>query len=335
MINLINEEELFNLSLSTGYEDSLLPKHEDHFKERIGIKMVSEDGTNFLQGLASLDILEVNNEIKLGNKFIWVNPVCKNTNFIDILKLHIDLESNKYIESKYLKKEVEKDMSKIKNKRKNKKALEKKFKKENKNNINIIKEETKENITQCSVPEDEKSIGKGKCNHILHQNNEKLIEDFSKVMNAPINISFISNDDEINKIIKEINNPLAELPALMKSHITLLASFEKDEKDNVIGFACADTYNVSKSVGIKLLNIYVDEKYYNNGIATKLVKDLEKKSIEYVKTNKDTYPHDNITFIANAVGKNKEYVAKILEKLNYIKDGESRGRISFIKELTA
>ena len=326
MIYSINEKELYDLSVSTGFSSSLLPKHCNDFVKRIGIKMISEDGTNFLQGFASTDLTLNKDHSPF---FIWVHPACINTNFSEVLKENLENEYNRITYNE--KGDLEKDMSKIKNKRKNQKKLEKKFKNAK---ISYEKPVVSNNLSDV--------IGKSKCNHINKENTEtteefiaRTVDNFEEKMNKPENLDIIhlTNDDDINKMINKIGDSLAELPSLMKSHVSLLVSLVKDNKDNVIAFACADTYNVAKSVGIKFINIYVNEKEQNKGLATAVVNDLEKFSSEFVKEHKDLYPEDNITFIANAVGKDKDIVAKIFEKMNFNLDGTSRGRISYSKEI--
>lgn len=326
MIYSINEKELYDLSVSTGFSSSLLPEHCNNFAKRIGIKMISEDGTNFLQGFASTDLTSNEDHSPF---FIWVHPACINTNFSDVLKENLENEYNRITHDE--KGDLEEDMSKIKNKRKNQKKLEKKFKNAK---VSYKKPVVSNNLSDV--------IGKSQCNHIETKDTETAEEfidrvagDFNEKMNKPEDLDIVrfTNDNDIIKTINEIGDPLAELPSLMKSHVLLLTSLIKDNKGNVIAFACADTYNVAKSVGIKFINIYVDEKERNKGLATAVTKDLEKFSSEFVKDHKDLYPEENITFIANAVGKDKSIVAKIFDKMNFNLDGTSRGRISYSKEI--
>ena len=94
MIKQINEDELFFLTLENNI---ILKEHCNNFKERMGIKMISEDGTNFLQGVACCDIVKTSN--MADNIQIWVNPKCINTDFYNILKFHINELSHKYKEN--------------------------------------------------------------------------------------------------------------------------------------------------------------------------------------------------------------------------------------------
>lgn len=93
MITQINEDELFFITLENNI---ILKQHCNNFKERIGIKMESEDGTNFLQGIACCDIVKTSN--MADNVQIWVNPKCINTNYNEVLKFHINKLSEKYKE---------------------------------------------------------------------------------------------------------------------------------------------------------------------------------------------------------------------------------------------
>lgn len=89
MIYKINNDELFNLSSSIG-ENAYLPELSKNFISRLGIKMVSEDGNNILQGFGAFDICkEDDGEITYKIIKIYISPEFVNTDYKDIILEHL------------------------------------------------------------------------------------------------------------------------------------------------------------------------------------------------------------------------------------------------------
>ena len=84
MICRINNDELFTLSSSLG-EEAYLPKLSDNLIKRAGIKMISEDGNNILQGFGAFDIIQGENEITYKIIKVFISPQFTDTNYGDII----------------------------------------------------------------------------------------------------------------------------------------------------------------------------------------------------------------------------------------------------------
>ena len=141
---------------------------------------------------------------------------------------------------------------------------------------------------------------------------------------------------EINKIISFFNDKKAELPNTMKTSISTVAICIINNNNDPIGFVCVDIYNAKGTTGVKFMNIFVKKEERNKKIASRLIEELEKFTISFIKAEinngNNYYKSKNITFVANAIGDDKDIICKIFNKKNYVLDKTSK-KISYFKEI--
>lgn len=291
MIFNINENELFNISSKIG-ESAYLPKYSENIIGRYGMKMISEDGTSFLQGFGAFDIIN-NNNINCNIIKIWIAPECLNTNFEEILKFHL----NEYA------KEI------INNIKDDEKMNKRQAKKNEKKNNNKIKFEKPKIFTSDK-------ISKSTCIHL--DNNDHIINK-NKI------ITVFSKKEEIDSIIDSFSkeDKLAETPNLNKNNIGVKCFIiNNNSTDNCypIGFALIDIFETSKGKFARLLNIYIKKESRNFTYGTNLLNEI----INWFNNESEI-----LNLFVTCVGENKKILSKICKKLNLIFDGESRGRINY------
>lgn len=361
MIYKVNEEELYLTSLGVLNEGGMLPERCEGFVERKGIKMVSDEDNNFLQGFASFDI-NTSNEIK--NIFTWVNPFCKDSNYNNVLYenmiLLYDLKelinknndnkvNNKVSEDNEMsnKRQIKKNMKKNLNEKNkfnfksecsastnsnlNKSCFHEGFELNNNNkNTNKINNKNSNGMVVCVGADS--TVHNSSCYHWTDKIEETSTNNITDQGIANIkDFKFLTESDiDIYDVANSFNEREAELPSLMKSNIHIISEVKYDSNNNIIGFISADVYNTPNESGIKGLNIYVKPEFRNNGIANELFSLFIKNAENFIKNSNDIN-HKGV-FIMKSVGSNKDFVEKILNKNNFINEGPTRGGTLFTKE---
>lgn len=94
MLQLVNKEEYKNIiddlnktKLETRFKPEITER-KNH-KGFIFLKMVSEDGSNTLQGIASAEIYETRSGNIANINTLWVRPECRGNNWGELLILHL------------------------------------------------------------------------------------------------------------------------------------------------------------------------------------------------------------------------------------------------------
>lgn len=99
MIKLINEEEIKEIIKTVGEQE--LPPYSRGHKDIVGVSMISEDGSNFLQGFAYVDLYEVKKGIcgKILN--VWVHPECRVLGYGNILLENLENNISDFCQVNY------------------------------------------------------------------------------------------------------------------------------------------------------------------------------------------------------------------------------------------
>jgi len=345
MIKRLNENELFNVVVSHGIK---LERHNEGFLKRIGIAMYSEDGTNFLQGVAALDFYKTKNENIHGKiRNIWCAPECNiiefktslNYNIIeygksealkygneisvknDIITVKINLTNNNNNSNNKNSSSNSNNNSYNNKNTKNdkntyvKEAIDTK-KKENKE---IKNKKVKNNKEINSNKESTNNINNNNSNsNNSNNNNKELIKDIN---NETSNYEIIS-EDKLNSFISDINDSFAELPAKKKG------SEEVFGITNESGFIAIERYAIENATVYKFMNVYIKPDMRRNKNATNLMT----YAVDYINKIKNNEQSNIILCVC--VGQNKEIVEKIVKKIDgFIFNGPVRGKIPYEKEI--
>ena len=338
MILRLNEDELFMLTSSTNNPECFLPDRSENFKSRMGIKMISEDGTNFLQGFGAFDIL-TNNSYKVVKNY--VAPECRNIGFEGIIDqfLHSyakEITMNNVDNNNNYEKGEDSSMNK---------RIAKKQQKKNKNNNDIKKvSDAKPEVIETLVKPEEPKIEQVEKVEVIKEvaveatQNVQEIKESNNVEvscnatigdNHIINCETITDEAKANSIVSYFTeiDKLAELPARNKNSIGIvLSSISFEGKE--VGFIIFDIYKTNRGTYAKLLNIFVLEDYRN----VELGKTMFKHAMQFIRENTFGDSKINAIFVT-AVGSKKEVVAKIAENNGFTNEGKTRGRINLSIEL--
>lgn len=246
MINRINETELYEISIRNNV---ILPKHPDGFVERLGISMISEDGTSFLQGLAVSDLVETSNGPDTILQYIWTNPECRGIGFGRVLRENMDRYTGDYL-------------GKIKRSR------QENDKKQKTKGLNLRKSSTNELKT------DRKS------DHIRkNERNETAVGEFE--------LQVTNDGGKIDNYINEIYGDSLKYMKGHKDAILVTAQSVHESK--VCGSLLLDIYETKRGTFCKLMNLLVDESYRRKGLAksmlNKMVEVVKPYGCELILTN--------------------------------------------------
>lgn len=94
MLALVSKEEYINIidylnktKVETRFKPEITERknHKDFFF----LKMVSEDGNNTLQGIASAEVYETRNGNVATINTLWVNPECRGNKWGELLVFHL------------------------------------------------------------------------------------------------------------------------------------------------------------------------------------------------------------------------------------------------------
>lgn len=292
MIYKINNDELFNLSSSIG-ENAYLPELSKNFISRLGIKMISEDGNNTLQGFGAFDMCkEDSGEITYKIIKIYVSPEFNDTNYKDVILEHL---------CKYAKEEA--------------------F-----GHITLTnKNDDQNNLVTTDHNNDVKEITESTENKLLENIHNEISEEKTEIpLNNTLNdikINILTDESEISDLIEYLSelDKAAELPNRNKHSIGLKAFTINSSDGYPIAILVEDIFETAKGKFIKIMNVFVTEENRKKHFATKLLH----KSIK--DFNENNY---NNLFIS-CVGTNKEILSSILQSLKFNFDGNSRGKINY------
>lgn len=371
MIYKVNEEELYLTSLRVLNEGGILPERCEGFVERKGIKMVSDEDNNFLQGFASFDINNLN-EVK--NIFTWVNPICKDSNYNNILYenmiLLYDLKElinnkfdNKISEDNEMsnKRQTKKNMKKNSENNKNKNIkgiyvsstnhdLNKscihcedliKSKNEDLNNIsnndnrnnNNNNKNNKNNIKGITTvcTSEDSSVGSGSCYHF---------EDKSETFKNNINDQRIANMGDF-KFLTESDIDIYDVANSFNEREAELPSLMKSNIHIISEVKYDSDNNIIGFISADVYNTPNESGIKGLNIYVKpefrnngIANELFSK---FIKNTEDFIKNSNDInrkgiFIMKSVGSNKDFVEKILNKNNFVNEGSTRGGTLFTKE---
>lgn len=99
MIQKMSNDELKEMMEKNEIMMNEIPHHNQtrgHI-DYVGIKMISEDGTNFLQGVAQMETYAIKKGICAKLSALWVAPECRNIGFGKVLAEHMEKEVIRHI----------------------------------------------------------------------------------------------------------------------------------------------------------------------------------------------------------------------------------------------